>query len=192
MRGMRSSSAAPRSENPPPMNCLGPRLLSVAAVLACPAVADEAPTREHLAPPGFERSYHEYHYSPVVRVGNMVIVSGIPAGSGSTYEEKVRRMFESLDAHLKAAGTSLADVVELTSFHADVTDSASFSREFARFAPIHKEYFPDHYPAWSAVGTTALLQPGAPVELRAVAMIGSGRKPRVAIPLPTRVQEVRP
>ena len=38
--------------------------------------------------------------------------------------------------------------------------------------------------AWTAVGTTALLQPGAVVELRAVAVIGSGRNPRADIAPP--------
>ena len=61
---------------------------------------------------------------------------------------------------------------------------ASFQAEFARFAPIHHEFFPSHYPAWSAVGTSALLAPGAVVEMRAVAMIGSGRAPKVDIPKP--------
>ncbi|MFD0739630.1 Rid family hydrolase [Lysobacter koreensis] len=144
------------------------------------------PTREHFAPRGMERSYHDYHYTPVVRVGDMVIVSGIPAGRGDTYEAKVRGMFEALRAHLATAGATLADVVELTSFHAGATDNATFGAEFARFAPIHHEFFPDHYPAWSAVGTTALLQPGAPVELRAVAVIGSGRRPKADIAKPAQ------
>lgn len=155
----------------------------------CPATsaagpAPPTPSREHFAPPGMEASYHAWHYSPVVKAGELVIVSGIPAGRGDTYEDKVRNMFKALESHLDAAGASLADVVELTSFHATATDSASFQAEFARFAPIHKEFFPDHYPAWTAVGTTALLQPGAPVELRAVAVIGSGRAPRADIPAP--------
>ena len=166
-----------------------PRItLALSALLALPpslaAAQDAAPSREHFAPRGMERSYHDYHYSPVVRVGDTVIVSGIPAGRGDTYEAKVRAMFESLRAHLATAGATLADVVELTSFHAGATDSATFGAEFARFAPIHHEFFPDHYPAWSAVGTTALLQPGAPVELRAVAVIGSGASPRADIPRP--------
>lgn len=159
----------------------------VALMLAAPVFAADpaaAPTREHFAPRGMERSYHDYHYSPVVKVGDMVIVSGIPAGPGKTYEEQIRGLFERLQAHLATAGATMADVVELTSFHANATDSASFGAEFARFAPIHAEYFPDHYPAWTAVGTTALLQPGAPVELRAVAIIGSGARPRAEIPAP--------
>lgn len=146
--------------------------------------AASTPSREHFAPRGMEASYHDYHYSPVVKIGDMVIVSGIPAGPGKTYEEQIRGLFERLEAHLATAGATMADVVELTSFHANATDSASFGAEFARFAPIHAEYFPDHYPAWSAVGTTALLQPGAPVELRAVAIIGSGRNPRADIARP--------
>ena len=160
------------------LTCL---LLSLAAL---PAFAQEAPTREHFARPGHEAAYHDWHYTPVVKVGDLVIVSGIPAGSGNTYEEKVRNMFRSLERHLAAAGARLEDVVELTSYHADATDAASFQAEFRRFAPIHHEFFPSHYPAWSAVGTSALLSPGAVVELRAVAMIGSGRAPKADIPKP--------
>lgn len=165
-------------------------LAAVLTAVLLPIAAQSAePSREHFAPPGLEGSYHVYHYTPVVKVGDQVIVSGIPAAVGDTYEEKVRWMFEQLKVHLETAGASLADVVELTSFHSQVTDSASFGAEFERFAPIHHEYFPDHYPAWSAVGTTALLQPGAPVELRAVAIIGSGKNPRadIAKPVPRPV-----
>ena len=166
------------------------RVAVLSVLLLCAAVssaaATEAATREHFAPPGMEASYHQWHYSPVVKVGDMVIVSGIPAARGDSYEAKVRAMFEALQAHLALAGASLADVVELTSFHPGATDSVTFGAEFARFAPIHHEFFPDHYPAWSAVGTTALLQPCAVVELRAVAMIGSGRRPEAAIPPPAR------
>ncbi|KFL36039.1 Rid family hydrolase [Arenimonas donghaensis] len=157
-------------------------LLGLSPVVSANEAA--APSREHFAPPGMEAAYHDWHYSPVVKVGELVIVSGIPAGHGDTYEEKVRNMFKALEAHLEAAGASLGDVVELTSFHASASDSAAFNAEFARFAPIHKEFFPDHYPAWSAVGTTALLQHGAPVELRALAVIGSGQAPRADIPAP--------
>ena len=162
-----------------------PTLAAATAVTAPPAPAD-APTREHLAPAGWDDSYHDWHYTPVVVAGDTIIVSGIPAAVGDTYEAKVRGMFEQLKAHLATAGATLADVVELTSFHAEPKDTAEFQAEFARLAPIHKEFFPDHYPAWSAVGTTALLAKGAPVELRAVAIRGSGARPRASIPRPPR------
>jgi enamine deaminase RidA (YjgF/YER057c/UK114 family) len=158
-------------------------MLTVASTTAT-ASEPTPPSREHFAPPGTEASYHHWHYTPVLKVGDQVIVSGIPAMVGDTYEAKVRWMFEQLRAHLETAGASLADVVELTSFHVGATDTAAFQAEFARFAPIHAEFFPGHYPAWSAVGTTALLADGAPVELRAVAVIGSGRAPRADIAKP--------
>lgn len=161
-----------------------PACLLAAALPAAASDPAAAPTREHFAPPGMEASYHAWHYSPVVRVGDRVIVSGIPAAVGDTYEEKVRWMFVQLRAHLEAAGARLEDVVELTSFHAGATDGDAFRAEFARFAPIHHEFFPANYPAWTAVGTTALLAPGAPVELRAVAVVGSGARPKADIPVP--------
>ncbi len=160
------------------------RALSAMLLTASCAVAAADATREHFAPPGTEASYHLYHYTPAIRVGDMVIVSGIPAAHGDSYEDKVRWMFDQLRVTLELAGATMADVVELTSYHAQAADTAAFHEEFARFAPIHHEFFPSHYPAWSAVGTTALLSPGAPVELRAVAMIGSGRQPRADIPQP--------
>lgn len=161
--------------------------------VSAPASALSAPTREHFAPTGYESAYHDWHYTPVLKVGQQVIVSGIPAAGAGSYEDKVRRMFVELRTQLELAGASLADVVELTSFHAQPTDSKSFIEEFKRFAPIHHEFFRSHYPAWSAVGTTALLAPGAVVELRAVAMIGSGSAPKADIPLPKpRPEKAKP
>lgn len=161
-----------------------PLLLCLSALAGPVAVQDAGPTREHFAAPGEEADYHQWHYSPVVKVGDMVIVSGIPAGGEGGYEDRIRRMFEVLKARLALAGASLADVVELTSYHRQPTDTAAFQQEFDRFLRVHREFFPSHYPAWSAVGTTALLNESAPVELRAVAVIGSGRAPKAEIPLP--------
>lgn len=156
----------------------------VAASPARPGTSPASPSREHFAPAGWEGSYHRWHYTPVVKVGDQVIVSGIPAGRGATYEEKIRNLFRDLERHLASAGASMADVVELTSWHVGATDSAAFNKEFETLSKVHAEFFTDHYPAWSAVGTTALLSPTAVVELRAVAVIGSGRAPRADIPQP--------
>ena len=124
----------------PPENAMTLRRFAlVLAVLATPALAAEpAPTREHLAPPGWEDSYHEWHYTPVVVVGDTIIVSGIPAAVGDTYQAKVRWMFEQLKAHLEAAGSSLADVVELQSIHATPKSTEEFRAEFQRFAADHR------------------------------------------------------
>jgi enamine deaminase RidA (YjgF/YER057c/UK114 family) len=158
---------------------------ALCALLPFAAIAGDAgPSRVHTAAPGSEFAYHQIHYSPAVRVGDLVILSGIPAAGGKTYEDKVRWMFREMQRQLELAGATLADVVELTSFHAEARDTAAFQAEIERLLPIHAEFFRDHYPAWTAVGTTALLAPGAPLEMRAMAVIGSGRKPVADIPQP--------
>lgn len=153
------------------------------AVLANHAVAAEPVHREHLAPAGWEGSYHELHYSPVVRIGDRVIVSGIPALEGDTEEAKIRWMFSQLKLHLEAAGAGLEDVVELTSFHV-AKDHEEFRRRMDPVLKVHREVFKDHYPAWTAVGTTALFSAAAPMELRAEAIIGSGRAAKAEIAKP--------
>jgi enamine deaminase RidA (YjgF/YER057c/UK114 family) len=157
-------------------------LLLIAAIPTA-AHAAEPPVREHHAPPGWEGSYHAIHYTPVLRIGDRVIVSGIPAIEGDTDEEKIRWLFQQLQAHLEKAGATLEDVVELNSFHL-ARDHAEFRNQMDVVVKVHREFFKDRYPAWTAVGTTALYSPGAPMELRAEAVIGSGRTARVDIPAP--------
>jgi enamine deaminase RidA (YjgF/YER057c/UK114 family) len=156
------------------------RLLALSlAFVALLAGCAMQPAKIIVIPAGQDALYDTYHYAPAVRVGDTVIVSGIPAGPGDTYEARVRNMFVRLRKTLEAAGASMADVVELTSFHAEPNDTPAFEAEFARLTPVFNEFFAEGYPAWTAVGTTALLAEGAPVEMRAVAVVGSGKRMRV-------------
>ena len=90
---------------------------------------------------------------------------------------------QQLQAHLQAAGATLEDVVELQSYHL-ARDHAEFRARMATVLKVHAEFFHDRYPAWTAVGTTALYSEGAPMEIRAEAIVGSGRTAKVAIPPP--------
>jgi uncharacterized membrane protein YphA (DoxX/SURF4 family) len=143
------------------------------------SLAGEAPAKTIIVPPGDDRAYDDWHYAPAMRAGDMVIVSGIPAAKGDTYEAKVRNMFERLKRTLAAAGADLGDVIELQTFHANARDTEGFQKEFTVLSRVHHEYFPSGYPAWTAVGTTALLAPGAVLEMRVVAVIGAGKRSQV-------------
>lgn len=150
----------------------------------CVVVTDNAisgsPGRKTIViPAGQDRAYDDYHYAPAVRAGDTVIVSGIPAGGPGSYEDQVRRLFERARKVLEASGSSLADVVEINTFHAQPKDSAAFNAEFERFLQVHREFFPSNYPAWTAVGTTALLAPGAVLEMRLVAVVDAGRSVKI-------------
>ncbi|MEO6366092.1 MAG: Rid family hydrolase [Luteimonas sp.] len=157
-----------------------PPALFLLPMMSLAAAQDTAPTREHFAPDGWEESYTDLHYTPVLRIGNRVLVSGIPATQGNTDEDKIRWMFAQLKAHLEKAGASIEDVVEITSYHV-ATDNADFRRKIEPMLKVHREVFRGHYPAWTAVGTTALFSANAPVELRAEAIIGSGKAPKTMI-----------
>ena len=146
-----------------------------ATLLGAGCATAPVPTKTIVIPAGADAAYDTWHYAPAVRVGDTVYVSGIPAGPGDDYDTRIRNMFARLQRTLEAAGASMEDVVEITSFHKEPKDTASFDAEFERFFAIHKEYFPSGYPASTIVGTTALLAEGAPVEMRAVAVVGAGK-----------------
>ena len=116
--------------------------------------------------------YDNYHFSQATRVGDMVWVSG-QVGIDSDMRpakglaEQARLAFAGLKSVLEAAGASLGDVVELVTFHIDLRGGAT------EFGAVKDEFFPSHYPSWSAVGVTELAMPELLVEIRAVAVVGS-------------------
>lgn len=113
------------------------------------------------------------HFTPAVRVGNMIWVSGQvglagPMEPAKGMEAQARLAFEALQRTLEFAGSDLRDVVELTTFHTDLR------AEIEDFMKARDAYFNDNYPAWTAVGVAELGLPGLCLEIRAVAVAGSG------------------
>lgn len=133
-----------------------------------------ATSREVIVTPATQAMYDNYHFAPATRVGNIIWVSGQvgidEAGKpGVGMEAQARLAFQGLQAILEAAGAELTDVVELVTFHLDLRG------EVAEFMRVKDEFFPDRYPSWSAVGVTQLASPDFLVEVRAVAVAGSGK-----------------
>ncbi|MBP0620908.1 RidA family protein [Cupriavidus consociatus] len=131
--------------------------------------------RQSITPPAFQAWYDTYHFSPATRVGDRIWVSGqvgmTPDGRiGEDIQAQARIAFESLKVVLEAAGASLADVVELMTFHTDLRG------EVEGFAAVKDEYFPNRYPSWTGVGVTQLALPELRVEIRVVAVAGSGNE----------------
>jgi enamine deaminase RidA (YjgF/YER057c/UK114 family) len=137
-------------------------------------MTSEVARREQIIPPGAQPLYDNFHFAPATRVGNMVWVSGqvgidqaMRTGKGMAAQAELA--FENLRQVLKAAGAELADVVELITFHTDLRG------DMPEFSKVKDAFFPDRYPSWSAVGVTQLAQPDFLVEVRAVAVAGSGK-----------------
>ena len=125
-------------------------------------------------PPGTEKVYEKLQFSQAVQVDNTVWVSGQvgmdEAGlAGDGIEAQARLAFQNLQRVLEAAGSSLDDIVELVSFHT----SMNAIRDFGK---VKAEFIKQNYPAWTAVGVTELAFPQLLVEIKATAVIGSGKK----------------
>jgi len=124
--------------------------------------------RKLINPPGTEGMYDSWHFSQAVRAGDLVWVSGQVGidenGIGNGIEAQARAAFRNLVRVLAAAGASLRDVVELVTYHRAM-------QEMAAFAKVKDEFFPEDYPAWTAVGVTALALPELLIEIRATAAI---------------------
>ena len=108
-------------------------------------------------------------YSPAVRAGDFVFVSGqVPrdpvtgALVGQTIEEQSRQTLSNVRQLLEAAGASIADVVSVTVYLADENDWGAFNG-------VYTTVFARPYPSRTAIG--AKLR-GVLVEVSAVAWLG--------------------
>src|SRR5262245_37813206 len=129
--------------------------------------------RETIIPKGMEPIYEKIHYAPAVTVGRTIYVSGqigrddsmrIVEGS----EAQFAQAFENVRKVLDAAGATMADIVDLTTFHTDM-------RELALFMQVKDRYITKDFPAWTAIGVASLGGvPGLVVEIKAVAAVGAG------------------
>jgi 2-iminobutanoate/2-iminopropanoate deaminase len=114
-------------------------------------------------------------YSPaVITEGGRIVwlagQTGTVDDSGKSlandFEGQARQIFKGLDAVLRKAGGTLADLVQMTVFVTDV-------RYGERLWHIRKEVFGDDFPGSAMVTITALANPDAKIEIQGYAVIGS-------------------
>ncbi|WP_145055500.1 RidA family protein [Mixta calida] len=113
--------------------------------------------------------YEQHGYSAAIRSDNLLFVSG-QVGSradGSPepdFAAQVRLAFTNLQATLAAAGCTLDDLIDVTTFHTDPEN------QFATIMQVKNELFPQApYPNWTAVGVTWLA--GFDFEIKVIARI---------------------
>lgn len=125
--------------------------------------------RETIFPANRHSLYEEHGYSAAIRSGSLLFVSG-QVGSradGSPEPEfaaQVRLAFENLLATLAAAGCSIDDLIDVTTFHTDPEN------QFATIMAVKRDIFPRApYPNWTAVGVNWLA--GFDFEIKVIARI---------------------
>ena len=98
--------------------------------------------------------------SRVVRVGNLLFLSGMSGGSGDV-KTQIKNTFERIKATLEGAGSSMSNVVKATVYLADLNHRGQY------FNDIWREYFPDNPPARTCV--QVVLAPEVYVEIEVIA-----------------------
>jgi reactive intermediate/imine deaminase len=109
-------------------------------------------------------------FSEGVRVGNTLYLSGqlgIVPGSmklaAGGIAEETRQAMQNIKTSLEANGFALTNLVKCTAMLADMS-------EWGAFNDVYKTFFPVHFPARSAFGTSGLAL-GARVEIECVAAV---------------------
>ncbi len=121
----------------------------------------------HVVPESQKSFYDAWHFAPAVIHDGIAFLSGVTGmrADGTCAEdaaEQFTQLFDTIDVVLTEAGLDWSDVIEMTSWHTDMS-------EFGAFQAVRDRYVVEPWPAWTAVGTTGLALPDARAEVRVVA-----------------------
>jgi enamine deaminase RidA (YjgF/YER057c/UK114 family) len=105
-------------------------------------------------------------YSNCLVVGEQIFMAGMVA-SGEGMEAQARAVFGKIDKLLKAAGSSLADVVKMTVYVTDMGKRLEFGK-------VRNEFFPGNKPCSTMIEVKGLAQPDWMVEVDVTAIRGAG------------------
>src|SRR5438270_5870761 len=145
------------------------RALIAAALLALPLAAHAA---EYMEKTPFQLS-RAFSPGVITEGGKTVWVAGQTATRdnqnndiANNFEAQVRQVFGQIDAILKRAGGSLANVVSMTVFIKE-------PRYGDRFVEMRKDYFNSgNYPGSALITVSNFARPGIEIEIQAVGVIG--------------------
>ena len=115
----------------------------------------------------------QYGYADAVVSNGTVYLSGLPVflAPGETDLEKAfTRAFNTLGKTLVRAGVTWDDVVQVNSVHTDV------NAQIDAMVKVKNRFMTGKPPAWTAVGTNGLLQPGGIAEITLVAHVPKAAK----------------
>jgi enamine deaminase RidA (YjgF/YER057c/UK114 family) len=136
-------------------------------LLATPAQAGERQRSTVLMSEneGARKFQEEWGYSDAIVAGDTIYLSGIVVGQreGEPLEAAYDRTYGQIAAILKRAGASWDDVVDITSFHTDVT------AQMPALVAVHKRYVRAPYPAWTAIDVDRLIPERGIAEIKVVA-----------------------
>ena len=125
--------------------------------------------REEIRVPGLNPPIS--HYTDAVRFGNLLFISGcgpvdenLNLVGGDDVVAQTRQVLSNLQLVLSVVGATLANVLKVTVYLADIDDRKAID-------PVRREFFGDARPASTLIEVSRLALPGMKVEIEAVAGI---------------------
>ncbi len=128
-------------------------------------------TKTIIVPEGMEFIRDEIGYAPAVLADKRLYIAGQIGRNDqrelvAEKEAQFVQVFENLKRVLEAAGSSFADLVEVTSYHTDM-------RDLPLYMEVRNRYMQGCYPAWTAIGAASLCGvPGYFLEVKGIAELG--------------------
>lgn len=132
-------------------------------------------TKEHMAdrelivPPTMQRIVERASYIPAVKVGATVFCAGqvgrtVDLEVIADPEAQFLACWENLRVVLEASGCLFEDVVDMTTYHVQM------SAHMPVFRAVKNRVFPHGTCAWTSIGVSELAHPGLLVEIKCVAV----------------------
>jgi enamine deaminase RidA (YjgF/YER057c/UK114 family) len=112
-----------------------------------------------------------YTFSPAVRAGNLLFISGTTASdkdgrivAPGDIVGQTRYIFQKFETLLEAAGAGFEHIVQ-------TTDYITSTENYARTAEVRREFFRGRFPTATGVIVKGLLREGALIEISALAVL---------------------
>jgi enamine deaminase RidA (YjgF/YER057c/UK114 family) len=150
------------------------RIILMLALAAIPVIAFAQQAATHIRrtnPPALSKPTGYTHVVEVIGPGKIVYIAGQVAADkdGKVVGERdmkaqAEQVFRNLEAALKAAGATFADVVKMNTYMTDLSQVAAYREVRAR-------YLADAPPASTLVQVVALANPAYMIEVEVVAAV---------------------
>ncbi len=133
------------------------------------------PGKIAIVPEGSEWAVDDFQFSPAVRAGDFVFLSGVVASlkrdergdlirpTDDDYKKSYRGAFQYIAKVLTEAGADFDDIVDMTTYHTDLRAQGD------AFMAVKKEFTKAPYPAWTAIDVDRLWPDGGITEIKVTA-----------------------
>jgi len=109
-------------------------------------------------------------YSPAIKAGNLLFISGQIAKQGATdIKEQTQSCLESIKTIVEAAGGTVSNIVKMCVFMTNIKDFGKMNRVYKKFFEDNGN--PKKFPARSTVEVAALAIESLLIEIEAIALI---------------------